>query len=116
MAYTTTSLTNTAESVPPTTIVSANSRPGDARRGGGIKARFGELCRQDHQAEHQDQGREFDRACRRCAVDGAESEQDTGAQQRDAGAVDLEAGNATNRHADISGRENRDDDGRGHGR
>ena len=117
---TTTSLTSTADSTPPSATVSASSvlgarftsrDPGGARI---VEPGRGEARRDDHQREQQQHGREMDGLDHARAGHRVGRDQHHRRDQRDAAAIELEARHATQRHAEIGQGENNDDEG-GHG-
>ena len=116
IANTTTSLASTAERTPPAATVPASNAAGgmrgarDPRRAPVVEAAGGELGREDHQPEQDDQGGEIDRCERRRAIDRAAAVEHDRAEQGDTGAIDLEPRPAAERHAEIDGREDDEDE------
>ena len=82
----------------------------DPRRAPVVEAAGGELGRENHQPEQNDQGWEIDRCERRGAIDGAAAVEHDCAEQSDTGAIDLEPRPAAERHAEIHGREDDEDE------
>ena len=109
IANTTTSLASTAESTPAVATVDASRATGEAvgrgdpRRAPVVEAADGELRRQDHQPEQDDDRRHVDgrEHCR--PVHGIGGVEHDRAQQRDAGAIDPQPRPAADRHPDVDG-------------
>ena len=116
IANTTTSLASTAERIARGDDRDRQQRRG--RQGGGrdphrapvVEPAGGELGGQDHQPEQDDQRREVDRGQHRCAIQRAAAVEQDRAQERDAGAVDLEPRPAADRHAEVDRREDDEDE------
>ena len=119
MANTTTSLARIADSTPATSDRQPQDRDRrglrrrDPRRAPVVEAAGGVLGREHHQPEQHDQGREIDRLQRLLAVDRAAGIEHHGAEDRDAGAVDAQARPAAERHAEVDGEKDGEDERHG---
>jgi len=110
----TTSLLKTAESTPTAAMISASKRGRDRKLGepGGdvsVEAPEPELRRHHHQPEEQREGRDVERTAGLGEGGLAAGEQRDGAEQGDAGAIEREAREAPEQHAEVD----RSEDGGG---
>ena len=116
MAKTTTSFASTADNPPDTATVTASRTRGerlrrrDAERAPVVESGGGELRRQDHQPEQDEQRREVDGPGDLRGVHRAAGEQDDHGDQSDAGPIDAQTGKPPQSHSGIGGGEDSQDE------